>query len=155
MTAEEVAKTADTFFDRHGRPLEKAVNPINNVATAPPPRSSSSSSSSSSSNFTPLFGEEEETDVNFVKNGFNRGNDRGRSRNGGQRSQSRPNANRFPNSSSTGNGSNENKTSIQPKLCRWHRQFGEKSLKCATDCTKFKNFTSTQQSGNGQGGRRM
>ena len=39
--------------------------------------------------------------------------------------------------------------------CRWHRQFGEKSLKCATDCPRYKSFVASQGQGNGQGGRRQ
>ena len=153
MTAEEVAKTADTFFDRQGRLLEKAANPINNVTTAPPP--SSTSSSSSASNFTSLFGEEEDTDVNFVRNGFNRGNERGRSRGRFGRSNSRPPINRFPNASSAGQNQGQNQSTFPKGTCRWHRKFGDKSLKCATDCPRYKTFTANQSSGNGQGGRRL
>ena len=155
MTAADAAKIADTFFDRQGKPLEKQASSVNQVLTAPAASSTLPPSTlPSSSSFTSAFSDDD-TDVNAVRSRNFRGNDRGRSRNRGQRSQSRPNANRFPNSSSTGNGNNENKSSTQQKLCRWHRQFGEKSLKCATDCSKFKSFTSSQQSGNGQGGRRM
>ena len=158
MTAEEVAKTADTFFDRHGKPLEKSVTPVNHVtsystASAPLPPPSSSSNASSAS-FTAAFSDDE-TDVNFVRKGNFRGNDRSRSRPRGQRSQSRPGFNRNPNASSTGGGSNDAKTSFPPGTCRWHRLFGEKSRKCVTDCPRFKSFSASQQSGNGQGGRRQ
>ena len=158
MTAEDVAKTADTFFDRHGKPLEKSVTPVNHVtsystASAPLPPPSSSSNASSAS-FTAAFSDDE-TDVNFVRKGNFRGNDRSRSRPRGQRSQSRPGFNRNPNASSTGGGSNDAKTSFPPGTCRWHRLFGEKSRKCVTDCPRFKSFSASQQSGNGQGGRRQ
>ena len=158
MSSDDVAKVADSFFDRKGKPLEKTAAPVNNISTAPSSSFTlpSPAPSSSSSSFTPAFSDEEDTDVNFVRRGNNRGNDRGRSRNRGQRSQSRPNQNRFPNSSSTGSGSQESKpSSSQPGLCRWHRLFGDKSRKCVTDCARFKSFTSSQQSGNGQGGRRL
>ena len=159
MSAADVAKAADSFFDRQGKPLEKSSTPINHVSAAPSTFSTLPPSTlpSSSSAFTAAFDDEDDTDVNFVRRGNGRGNDRGRSRNRGQRSQSRPNQNRFQNASSTGSGSQESKPSSasQPGLCRWHRLFGDKSRKCVTDCPRFKSFSSSQQSGNGQGGRRQ
>ena len=159
MSSAEVAKMADTFFDRNGKPTEKSNIPINQVsaatssATLPPPTPFTSSASS----FTSVFNEDD-SDVNQIRRGNFRGNDRGRSQNRGQRSQSRPGSNRFPSSSSTGynsnNNSNGSKSTFPPGTCRWHRRFGEKSLKCCTDCPRFKTFSASQQAGNGQGGRR-
>ena len=155
LTAAEVAKAADTFFDRQGKPLEKSVSTVNQVLTAPTASSTLPPSTlPSSSSFTAAFSDDE-SDVNAVRRGNFRGNDRGRSRNRGQRSQSRPNNNRFPNASSTASGSGEAKPAFQQGLCRWHKLFGEKSRKCVTDCPRFKAFNSSQQSGNDKGGRRM
>ena len=156
MSSAEVAKQADDFFDRQGKPLEKQTAPVNHISTTP----SSSSlplppSSSSSPAFTAAFSDDDDTDVNFVRNGGFRGNDRGRNNNRGQRSRSRPSFNRAPTTSSTTQSSNGQQQAKQPNLCRWHRRFGDKSLKCATDCSRFKTFQSAQSSGNGQGGRRM
>ena len=159
MSSQEVAKLADDFFDRQGKPIERQSNPVNNITTA---SSSStpflpSSSSSSSAAFTQAYSDDDDTDVNFVKKGGFRGNERGRfnnNNNRGSRSKSRSNFNRFPNSSSTPSSSNDSQSS-KPNLCRWHRMFGDKSRKCVTDCSKYKAFTAAQSSGNGQGGRRM
>ena len=160
MASADVAKLADTFFDRNGKPTEKSAAPINQVSAATsstiPPLPTQLSSPSSS--FTSAFSDED-SDVNQIRRGNFRGNDRGRSRNRGQRSQSRPGPNRFPNAPSTSfnnnNSGNDSKSSFPPGTCRWHRRFGEKSLKCCTDCPRFKSFSASQQAGNGQGGRRM
>ena len=162
MSAEDVAKAADTFFDRQGRPTEKSPSSVNHVTSFPttsstPPLSTVSSTASSSS-FTAAFSDED-TDVNFVnRNGF-RGNNRGRSGNRGPRSRSRPGPNRFPNSSSTAgstaSASNDSKKTFPPGTCRWHRLFGDKSRKCVTDCPQFKSFSATQKQGNANGGRRL
>ena len=164
MSVEEVAKQADTFFDRHGKPTEKIHSTVSHITAAPNGSSASSTTSTpSSSAFTPLFSDEDDTDVNQVGRGGFRGNNRGRSRPRGQRSQSRPGFNRFNNaSSSSGNNNNSNnnnnadsKSTFPPGTCRWHRRFGDKSLKCHPDCPRFKQHQASQQSGNGQGGRRM
>ena len=161
MSAEEVAKAADDFFDRHGRPVEKSLGQVNQVAHTTSSASSSipSSTPTASSPFTAAFSDEEESDVNFVKRGGGRGFDRNRSNNRGQRSRSRPSFNRQQNVSSTGNASNSNSTpsssSFAPGTCIWHRRFGDKSRKCVTDCPLFKSFNASQKQGNGQGGRRM
>ena len=157
MSSAEVAKLADDFFDRQGKPLEKQTAPINHVTTTPSAASSllPPFSSSSSSSFTAAFSDDDDTDVNFVRKGGFRGNDRGRSNNRGQRSRSRPNLNRAPINPSTASSSNGQQQAKQPSLCRWHRMFGDKSRKCVTDCSKFKAFTAAQNAGNGQGGRRM
>ena len=154
MSAKEVAKMADDFFDRQGKPLEKAVNPINQVSNTSSshasPSANASSSSSSSSAFTSAFSDEEETDINFVKRNGGRGGfqQRGRSR-------SRPGFNRNPsNSSSSRQQQHNGSTPSHPEgTCRFHRRFGDKSRKCVTDCPQYKSFLAKQ--GNGQGGRRQ
>ena len=159
MSSEEVAKLADDFFDRQGRPVEKQSAPVNHVSTAPSAATAStlppSHSSSSSSSFTAAFSDDDDNGINFVNKGGFRGNDRGRSSNRGQRSRSRPNFSRAPTPSSTTSSSNGSQPSKPAGLCRWHRMFGDKSRKCVTDCSRFKSFTAAQSSGNGQGGRRM
>ena len=157
MTAKEVATAADTFFDRQGKPLEKATAPISHVTAAPTPSSTPPTTATTpSSPFTPLFNDDDNTDVNQVRRGNFRGNGgRGRSQSRGQRSQSRPSGNRIPNASSTGGNNGDGKANSQPGLCRWHRLFGDKSRKCVTDCPRFKSHLASQQAGNGQGGRRQ
>ena len=153
MTSEDVAKIADTFFDRQGRPVEKHSNPVNHVSTAsssastPPPPSSSTP-------FTQAFSDDDDNDVNHVRRGGYQGNGGGRFNNRG-RSKSRSNFSRAPNASSTASSSSTPQQGKQPTLCRWHRKFGDKALKCATDCSKFKSFSTSSNSGNGQGGLRM
>ena len=162
LSSAEVAKKADDFFDRQGKPIEKYAAPISQVSTATSSSSTASASNEASPPFTSPFSDEE-ADINQVRRGGFRGNDRGRSRNRGQRSQSRPAFGRSPNSSSTGNNSsssnnnnnNDSKPSFPQGMCKWHKRFGDKSLKCVTDCPRFKSFSASQQSGNGQGGRRM
>ena len=170
MTAEEVAKAADSFFDRTGKPLERHSAPINQVSTSSSSRSasflSSASSSSSSSaalpptssmappSFTTAYSDEDEMDINFVRRN-QRGNNRGRSQSRNQRSNSRPPFNRLSNAPSTGSSQSASQPSHQQGLCRWHRRFGDKSLKCCTDCSRFKSFQANQKSGNGQGGHRQ
>ena len=156
MAATDVAKLADTFFDRQGRPLEKTATPINQVAAAPPASSSSASSSTPSSTFTQAFSDDEDANVNFVKNGANnRRFDRNRSRGRNGRSNSRPPPNGFFKSSSSNQAQGQSQSNFPKGTCRWHRQFGEKSLKCATDCPRYKSFVASQGQGNGQGGRRQ
>ena len=162
MSAAEVAAAADSFFDRNGRPLEKHSSAVNHVATssttyltasAPLP-SSSSSTNASSASFTSAFSDDDETNINFVRNNQrNNNNNRSRSRNA--RSNSRPPFNRPPNSSSTGSSQGQSQSNHPKGTCRWHRMFGDKSLKCCTDCPKFKTFQASKNSGNGQGGRRQ
>ena len=159
LTAEQVAKQADDFFDRHGRPTEKLSTPINHISSSissSTPSASASEATSTTSSFTPAFSDDDEAEVNFVKRGGQR-NDRGRSFNRGQRSRSRPSFNRQTNTSSAGNAPNNSSASASfaAGTCRWHRRFGDKSLKCCTDCPLFKSFSSKQKPGNGQGGRRM
>ena len=161
LSSAEVAKKADDFFDRQGRLIEKNAAPISQISSAPSSSSTTSTSNETPSSFTSPFSDEE-TDVNQVRRGGFRGNDRARSRNRGQRSQSRPAFGRFSNSSSTGNNfsnnnnnNNDSKPSFPQGTCKWHKRFGDKSLKCVTDCPRFKSFSASQQSGNGQGGRRM
>ena len=156
MSAKEVATMADSFFDRQGKPLEKTSHPINQVSnTSSTPSNSSSTSTSSSSSFTAAYSDEEETDINFVRGngGSNRQQQRGRSRN--PRSSSRPNFNRNASnaSSSRNHQQSSSNSSHPPGTCRFHRRFGDKSLKCVTDCPQYKSFLAKQ--GNGQGGRRQ
>ena len=161
LTAEQVAKQADDFFDRNGRPTEKFSTPINHVSSTSSvpstPSASAAPAAPTTSSFTSAFDENDDADINFVRRGGQRNNDRGQSSNRGQRSRSRPPFNKQSNAPSGGNASNNSSasSSFASGTCRWHRRFGEKSLKCCTDCPLFKNFTANQKQGNGQGGRRM
>ena len=158
MTGQEVADAADSFFDRQGKPLEKMANPISHISNTLS-TSSNTSSSASASSFTPSFGDDEETEVNFVRRGGGGGGGGGggqhRSRSRNPRSRSRPN---FGRNSSNGPSTqqhqqNDSKQSFAPGTCRFHRRFGEKTLKCVSDCPLFSSFKAKQ--GNGQGGRRQ
>ena len=158
MTAWEVAKMADDFFDRQGRPLEKMGHTVNNIVNSSN-SSSATASAATSSNYTAAFSDEDDTDVNFVKRGGKQGN-RGRSQSRNWRTNSRPpnNSNNAPPSASSSSSSNSSSTqSSATNTCRWHRRFGSKSTKCVTDCSLYQSFISQQRkgSGNGQGGRRM
>ena len=161
LTAEQVAKQADDFFDRNGRPTEKTSTPINNITSSSSISSTSSASASSAasttSSFTAAFSDDDDADVNFVRRDGQRNNNRGRSGNRGQRSRSRPPFSRQPNASSGSNPSSNSSASsaFAAGTCRWHRRFGDKSLKCVTNCPLFKTFNANQKQGNGQGGRRM
>ena len=161
LTAEQVAKQADDFFDRNGRPTEKTATPINNITSSSSisstPSASASSAASTTSSFTAAFSDDDDADVNFVRRDGQRNNNRGRSFNRGQRSRSRPPFSRQPNTSSGGNSSSNPSASsaFAAGTCRWHRRFGDKSLKCVTNCPLFKTFNANQKQGNGQGGRRM
>ena len=160
-TAKEVAELADSYFDRQGRLLEKNMTPVNSISSSSSTTAAAASAASSASSFTSAFSDEE-TDVNFVKRGGFRGNDRGRSRSRHPRSNSRP---RFSNASSaasrpSGDFSQQNQQQqhqFPPGTCRFHRKFGEKANKCVSDCPKFKSFSAQQQrqQGNATGGRRM
>ena len=162
MSAEEVAKASDDFFDRQGRPVEKSMGQVNQVASISSSSSSStpSSSATASATFTAAFSDEEETDVNFVNRNGGRNFNRARSNNRGQRSRSRPAFNRQQGDSSTGSSSNNSSSSsssssFPSNTCRWHRRFGDKTRKCYPECPLYKNFNASQKQGNGQGGRRM
>ena len=157
-TAKEVATMADEYYDRQGRLLEKATTVVNSVSSNS--SSTTADSSTPSPTFTTLFSDEE-TDVNYIKKGGFRGNERGRSRNRGNRSSSRPGFNRKPNTSSTASQQPQSFSGQQqqfpPGTCWFHRKFGEKTTKCQSDCPKFKSFSTQQQKmqGNAPGGRRM
>ena len=155
MTSEEVAKTADTFFDRQGKPVEKQQTPINHVTTTATPPPSNPPPSSSSAPFTQAFSEDDDNDVNQIRRGNFQGNGGGRFNNRGARSKSRSNFSRAPNNPPTASSSNSSQQSTQPRLCRWHRKFGDKSMKCLSDCSRHASFMASQKSGNGQGGRRQ
>ena len=161
MTADEVAKMADDFFDRNGKPIEKHQQPINSVSTnnSKPPTTASSPS------FTPAFpaatDDDDEADVNFVRRGNGQGN-RSRSKSRNFRSNSRPPFNNSSNSNSSSTAASSNSSSSssnqhKPGTCRWHRRFGNKSTKCFSDCPLYQSFQAQQRqgAGNGQGGRRM
>ena len=157
MTAAEVAKMADDFFDRNGRPLEKANHTVNNVYSSH--SAASTTAATTASSLTAAFEDPDDTDVNFVRRGNSQGNRR-RSQSRGFRSNSRP-----PNSSSSSSTASTASSSsfpsksptVAPGTCRWHRRFGNKSTKCVSDCPLHQSFISQQRrgSGNGQGGRRM
>ena len=157
MTGQEVADAADSFFDRQGKPLEKMSNAISHISNAST-ASSNTPSNAAASSFTPIFGDDEETEVNFVRRGGGGGGGGGgqhRSRSRNPRSRSRPNFSRNPSngSSTQQQQQNDSKQSFAPGTCRFHRRFGDKSLKCVTDCPLFSSFKAKQ--GNGQGGRRQ
>ena len=162
MSAEEVAKAADDFFDRQGRPVEKSLGQVNQVSSisSSSPSSTPSSSAPASASFTAAFSDEEETDVNFVNRNGGRNFNRARSNNRGQRSRSRPAFSRQQGDPSTGNAANNSSSSsssssFPSNTCRWHRRFGDKTRKCYPECPLYKNFNASQKQGNGQGGRRM
>ena len=157
MTSEEVAKAADTFFDRQGKPTEKQPSSISHVTTAASSTSTPPPSASSSSTFTHAYSDEEDYDINHVRRGRFQGNGGGRGNFRGPRSKSRGNFNRAPTPSSTASASTSSgpQPAKQTGLCRWHRKFGDKSLKCLSDCSRHAAFMATQNSGNGQGGRRQ
>ena len=159
MDAAAVAKKADEFFDRQGKPLERNVNPVNQVSNT-----SSYASPPPSPAFTAAFSDEQ-TDVNFVKRGH-KGNNRGRSSSSrppsssssrpSNSSSSRSSFNKTPNASS-GRPQGDAHPQHPPGTCKWHRRFGDKSTKCASDCPLLKSFTHQQktQQGNGSGSRRQ
>ena len=162
LSAEEVAKQADDFFDRQGRPVEKALGQSNQISAIASSSSSStpSSTATASSSFTAAFSDEEEADVNFVNRGGGRSFSRGRSNSRAPRSRSRPNFSRQQSASSTGNASNNNSSSsssssLPSNACRWHRRFGDKTRKCYPECPLYSSFNAAQKQGNGQGGRRL
>ena len=144
MTADEVAVIADDYFDKQGRPLEKSVNPVNNIDNSAP-------------SFTPAFSDEEETDVNFIKRNQGRGNSRHRSRSRPRFSGQQQRSSSSSSSSSTPGGKNNAASGQQnDNVCYFHRKFKEKSTRCMPTCPKYAAFKNQQkQQGNGQGARRM
>ena len=155
MSSEEVAKLADDFFDRQGKPVEKQSAPINHVTASSAPTSTPPPPPTSASPFTPSFSDEDDSDINQVRRGRFQGNPRGNSNYRGPRSKSRSGFSNPPTAPSTASSSGTSQQAKQPGLCRWHRMFGDKSRKCVTDCPKYKSFVASQNSGNGQGGRRQ
>ena len=162
MSAEEVAKFADDFFDRNGKPIEKSLHSVNNInnsfnsnlSTAP------NASTAASPAFTTAFEDNDDSDINFVRRGKGQGN-RQRSKSRGFNNNSRPRYNSGSNGSSTAAASSASTASSTQSstanTCRWHRRFGTKSTKCVSDCSLYQSFLSQQRqgSGNGQGGRRQ
>ena len=106
MSAKEVAKMADDFFDRQGKPIEKASNPINSISNSSSTSSNtqaatSDSSSSTASSYTAAFNDDDEADVNFVRRNGGRPGQQHRSRSRNPRSNSRPNFNRSSSNASS------------------------------------------------------
>ena len=134
MTADEVAKQADSFFDRDGRQLHMAPNSINLVHQEPMAEHSED--------------DEEPAQVNAVGH-RPRGNQRPFQR-GPQhqpRQQPRQQSSQRPKSlSRTGPTANFNKGLNQEGICWYHSEHGDKAQKCYVGC-KF-------ASGNGQRGAR-
>ena len=157
MTAAEVAQMADSFFDRKGRPIEKAAMTVNHIAAKSTTSSTLPPSTSSSFAFTHAYSDEDANVNHIRKNGKinDSSSSSSRSRSGNQRSRSRLNFSKTPNSSSTGTRQGDADSTKQAGLCRWHRRFGDKSYKCSTDCSLHKSFISSQKPGNGKGGRRL
>ena len=159
MEAKEVAKMADDFFDRQGKPIEKTANPVNSIsnsssASSNPSTAAANASSSTTPSYTAAFSDDDEAEVNFIRRNGGRGRQQQRSRSRNPRSNSRPNFNRNSSNSSSTGQQQQSQSSHPPGTCRFHRRFGDHSNKCVTDCPRYKSFLASQ-SGNAKGGRRQ
>ena len=158
-SAVDIAKEADSFFEKDGKPKLKPSVSINAVRTprqqqtsstkqTQPPRSASPEATTF---FSTPFEDDNDTDVHAVRfkqgqrqhiNVNNSGGGRPQSQgvNNG-RSQSRG---RFGNSSGFGRrstaSSSSSTTQQDPKLCYYHNKFGKEARTCTEDCKMYTNF---------------
>ena len=154
MSAKEVAKKADDYFDSQGRPLEKSATSISSVVNTQP-----SSTATPQPSFTAAF-VDEDADVNYIrKNNFKGARPRSQSRSRFNNNSNKQNSNSttapssFKPSFSSTNQQQQNNSS----LCRFHRLFGDKATRCISNCTRHSSFIAQQskQQGNASGGRRQ
>ena len=161
LTASEMMKFADKFYNPDGSRIHKKPPSINVVKSAPNP---------TTPNFTAPFvnndeQEDDNGDVNAVRgrggfqqsrqngNGFGNGRSKSRGRfgnnnnnnNGGGGFQNRNNGGGGGGYGNFGNKQNGNRQN-DPALCFYHNMYGDKAKKCDFGCAKSK-------SGNGQGPR--
>ena len=145
LSAESAAKAADCYFDKEGRPKHAGEQPVvNNVDQCPG-----------------LVDTEDEGDqINAIPRGKFRGNFNSRGRNRPRPQQPQRN---FTPAFSNNQPANKNPTTDSNKkstlrsICRYHRQFGEKSHNCEPGCQFHPKPQQNQnsQAGNGTAGRRM
>ena len=176
VSAQELAKMADDFFDKEGRPLHSSASTsVNHVASTKKskdepqqPRGTSTASSTAAatstsrsttpaSTHTPAF-EDEEPDVNAVrfKNGqrqnFNVSNRSSTAASRG-RGFSRGNGPRTANSNAR--YSNNNDQGISPKVgiqggnkvCKFHNRYGDQARSCEEGCMLFASHKSSAPKG--------
>ena len=162
MTAAELSEAADAFYDKDGRPIHSSTttsvnaiggggsvnfnpNASSNVSSRP---STASNSSSSSNGFTGAFNDDN-NDVNVIrqrqaqKQRYNNNNGTGSS-----------NGSRSSNSSRNNNNNNDRYASKSSPigangLCHFHDKFGSDACKCVSGCKRW----SSHSAGKGQASR--
>ena len=149
MSAKEVAKMADDFFDKEGRMLHSTpatdVNHVN--ASSNHSHSSSSSAPTAPQPFTEPFPTDEETDVNAVR--FRQGqrqhfNINNRSGNPRSRGGSNFRGRGSHNNNNNNNNNRGSNPSGQNKVCYFHNKFGEETRRCEAPCILNKQFEASK-----------
>ena len=167
MTSSQLSELADSFYDKDGRPLHSStttsVNTIGGgVSNAPSTptlhqhyssRPSAAPNSSSSSNgFTGVFNDDN-NDVNAIrqrqaqKQRYNNNNNAGS--NNGSRSSNNNNNNRSNNNNNNDRYASKSSPIGSNGLCHFHEKFGNDAIKCVSGCKRW----SAHSAGKGQASR--
>ena len=173
MSADDLAKASDKFFDNEGHPLSSKAT-VSSVCAAQqqqPPQQQQQQEEEASPFSSPFS--EEDTDVNFIskrqfsRNGKFGGNSNSNSNNnnnnfrqkrsfGSNFSSNSSNGSRFGGPSSSSSSRASSNTNIKPSgLCWAHEKFKGETHTCFEGCSKFQQHQGKKIfSGNGTPGRR-
>ena len=134
LSLRDAAKAADAYFDQEGKLRQKQPTSVNAVQEA-------------SSDFTSPFTDDSE-DVNAINRRFQ--NQKFRGNNNFQRGgRGRPQRGGSNHSSQTGAQQKPTPKPVDPALCFYHNEFGDKAKKCEVGCKRFdeKRFAGNDRAG--------
>ena len=136
LSLRDAAKAADAYFDQEGKLRQKQPTNVNAVQEA-------------SSDFTSPFTDDSE-DVNAINRRFQ--NQKSRGNNNFQRGgRGRPNRGGSNHAPATHTGAQQKPFSkpVDPALCFYHNEFGDKAKKCEVGCKRFdeKRFAGNDRAG--------
>ena len=145
MSAEDLMKYAESFFNPDGSRIHKRAPTVNAVKT-----SNNNNNNTDNNVFTsPFAGEDDEADINAVGGRFararqNNNNSSGNYNNSRSKSRGRPfnnnNGNKFGNNNGSFPQNNNNSASASrqhdPSLCYYHNKFGNNAKRCDFGCSK-------------------
>ena len=136
LSLRDAAKAADAYFDQEGKLRQKQPTNVNAVQEA-------------SSDFTSPFTDDSE-DVNAINRRFQNQKSRGNNnfQRGGRGRPQRGGSNHTP-ATQTGAQQKPFSKPVDPALCFYHNEFGDKAKKCEVGCKRFdeKRFAGNDRAG--------
>ena len=136
LSLRDAAKAADAYFDQEGKLRQKQPTSVNAVQEA-------------SSDFTSPFTDDSE-DVNAINRRFQNQKSRGNNnfQRGGRGRPQRGGSNHTP-ATQTGAQQKPFSKPVDPALCFYHNEFGDKAKKCEVGCKRFdeKRFAGNDRAG--------